>query len=232
MSILPDQRRRNPHTQRGAVLFVSMIFLILLTLLALTATSTSILQERMTGGMRNRQLGLMGVESGLRGGEQYLWQLSASMVYDPANGASSGQPLPPCINATSTVADCAHVPYLGKLDASVQTFRSNPGWLNPSVDAAHPYTRTLTGLSGNLQTASIHAAPRFMVESLGLDLPASSGSQSGSIKPTTGQAGTHVLYRITARSQGGSDAVVRSAESVFSAADLTNAGSGLPGSNP
>ena len=37
--------------QHGAVLFVALVFLILITLLALTATGTSILQEKMTGGM-------------------------------------------------------------------------------------------------------------------------------------------------------------------------------------
>ena len=42
-----------PHRQQGAVLFVALVFLVLITLLGLTAASTSILQERMTGGMRN-----------------------------------------------------------------------------------------------------------------------------------------------------------------------------------
>lgn len=32
------------------------------------------------------------------------------------------------------------------------------------------------------------------------------------------------FYRVTARSQGGSSAVIRAAESVYSAADLTNSG--------
>jgi len=56
-----------PARQRGAVLFVALIFLILLTLLGLAASGNSILQERMTGGVRNRQLALMGAESGARG---------------------------------------------------------------------------------------------------------------------------------------------------------------------
>ncbi|HVJ62548.1 MAG TPA: PilX N-terminal domain-containing pilus assembly protein, partial [Tahibacter sp.] len=51
--------------QRGAVLFVAMIFLILITVMAVTASWNSVLQERMTGGMRNRQLGMLGAESAL-----------------------------------------------------------------------------------------------------------------------------------------------------------------------
>ena len=48
--------------QGGAVLFVALVFLILLTLLALTATGTSILQEKMTGNMRNAS-SLLGAEA-------------------------------------------------------------------------------------------------------------------------------------------------------------------------
>jgi type IV pilus assembly protein PilX len=219
---LSGHRHSHRREQQGAVLFVALIFLILMTLLALAATGTSIMQERMTGGMRNRQLGLLGAESGLRGGEQYLWQLSDSMVYDPSG--THGQPLPPCVPSTVGV-DCVHVPYFGKIDAITQTFRTSTTWLDPSSDGARAYPKTLAGLpAGDTETASLHSEPRFMVESLGFDLPSSSGVQGGARKPIPGRAGTHVLYRITARSQGGSDAVVRVAESVFSAADMTNSG--------
>jgi Tfp pilus assembly protein PilX len=63
-------------SQQGAVLFVALVFLVLITLLGLTASSTSILQERMTGGLRNGQLGLMGAETAARGAEAWLWNLS------------------------------------------------------------------------------------------------------------------------------------------------------------
>lgn len=221
---LPGHRHSRRREQQGAVLFVALIFLILMTLLALAATGTSIMQERMTGGMRNRQLGLLGAESGLRGGEQYLWQLSDSMVYD-ATGAH-GQPLPPCVSASNT--DCVHIPYFGKIDAVTQTFRTSATWLDPTSDGARAYPKTLTGLTADAETASLHSEPRFMIESLGFDLPSSSGVQGGARKPIPGRAGTHVLYRVTARSQGGSDAVVRAAESVFSAADLSNTGIRTP----
>ena len=77
--------------QRGAVLFVALVFLLLLTLLGLTASSTSILQERMTGGMRNAHLAAMGTESALRGGEVDLWAAAPRSSY-----ALGGLALPPC----------------------------------------------------------------------------------------------------------------------------------------
>ena len=100
MHRISSSGRIGRETQGGAVLFVALVFLILLTLIGLTATGTSILQEKMTGGMRNRQLGLMGAESAMRGGEAYLWTLSFN--------SASGQPLPPCIDGNTN--GCVHRP--------------------------------------------------------------------------------------------------------------------------
>jgi type IV pilus assembly protein PilX len=44
----PNMRRR----QRGAVLFISLIMLLLLTLIGITAMQVTLLQERMAGGFR------------------------------------------------------------------------------------------------------------------------------------------------------------------------------------
>lgn len=207
------QRAAGPAgRQRGAVLFLAMIFLVLLAVLAVTASSTSIMQERMTGGMRNQQLGTMGAESGLRGAEDFLWNISFN----------AGQPLPPCID-TSDGSDCVYKPTPdGKLLPIVQQFRTSREWLDPATDGARAYPRQLTGLSGQAQTASLATTPRFMVEYLGLGgLPFRQGGAKDA-QGAQGRAGEHVIYRITARSQGGTDAVVRVAESYYSAMNLSN----------
>ncbi len=202
--------------QGGAILFVALIFLILLTLLALTATGTSILQEKMTGNMRNSQLGMMGAESAARGGEQFLWQLS----YD----YTTGQPLPPCaINTTST--NCVYRPLpTGGIDPTVQAFRTATTWV--SAPAHQPtYSKTLTGDIEASKTASLAIQPVMSLENLGPDVPFGSGQQLGVYDPEqTTLAGKHEFYRITARSQGGSSAVLRVVESIYSAIDLTNTG--------
>lgn len=209
------------HKQRGAVLFVSLIFLILLTLLALTAVSTSILQERMTGGMRNRQLSLIGAESGVRGGEAFLWGLSYG----------GSQPLPPCVDDSGS-ADCVYRPLPdGTLRASVQTFRTSKTWI-VGADGGREYAFPLNGLAGSAETAKLSTQPRLMIENLGPDVPPGAGNTDGQRdgeKRTL--AGKHEWYRITARSQGGTDAVVRATESVYSAIDLTNTGFN-PGASP
>jgi type IV pilus assembly protein PilX len=207
--------RRDFGRQNGAVLFVALIFLLLITLLSLTAIGTSVLQEKMTGGMRNRQLGMMGAESALRGTEAWLWSLSFT--------AAAGQPLPPCIG-TST-GTCVYRPQIdGTLRPSVQSFRTSTTWVD-RLPGTPNYAHVLTGLGGDAETASLAAQPVVLVEDLGANVPPGAGSQSGAIDPERmGGAGAAWFYRITARSQGGSGAVVRVAESVFSSANLTNTG--------
>ncbi len=55
--------------QRGVVLVVALIFLLLITVLAISASGTSLLQEKLVGGLRNSQLAEWSAESALRGAE-------------------------------------------------------------------------------------------------------------------------------------------------------------------
>jgi len=213
-TVHPLHRSPDLHRQRGAVLFVALVFLILITLLALTAAGTSILQEKMTGGMRNRQLGLMGAETALRGGEAFLLNLDFI-------GSNKLTQCPPS-GATST---CAYVPQLDAsqkvgLNPEVQAFRTSRTWI-AAPGGAPSYLRPLTGLGGSLETASLHEEPVLMVEEIGSATGTGGFRQSEIIDAENRGAGSRALYRITARSQGGSGAVLRVAESVYVAAPLS-----------
>lgn len=61
--------------QRGAALVISLIFLMLLTMLAITAVNTSTLQEKMAGNIREAHLAHQNAESGLRAAEAWLTAL-------------------------------------------------------------------------------------------------------------------------------------------------------------
>lgn len=201
--------------QRGAVLFIALILMVLITLLALTATSSSILQEKMTGGMRNSQLSMMGAESAVRGTEAWLWNLSFS--------AADGQPLPPCIGG-STGTCVYRVKADGTLPSNVQAFRSSKAWVT-APGGAPAYSQVLTGLTGDSETASLASQPEVLVEDLGKNMPPGAGGQAGVIDSERGTGpGNYSFYRITARSQGGSAATQRVVESVFTSIDLTNTG--------
>jgi type IV pilus assembly protein PilX len=203
--------------QHGAVLFVALVFLLLLTLLGLTASSTSILQERMTGGMRNAQLASMGTESALRGGEVDLWTAAARSSY--TNG---GLALPPC--GQTGVQPCVYQRTNGIADQRTIQFRASKQWLAAASDGAEAYAGTLTGLGAPYQTASLATQPRYLIEDLGLDTGASGeGNMGGAILSAPGAEGTPKvhLYRVTARSQGGTSTLLRASESVFGAASIS-----------
>lgn len=64
--------------QRGASLAVSLILLVILGLLGAWAASSNVLQERMSGATRNRDLALQAAEAALREGENFLQGQSAT----------------------------------------------------------------------------------------------------------------------------------------------------------
>ncbi len=84
--------------QKGAVLLVSLIFLILLTIIGVTAMQTTTLQERMAGNTRDLNLAFQASEAALRGGEAWLpantaTAEAAGTLPDPTwDGAASPAP--------------------------------------------------------------------------------------------------------------------------------------------
>lgn len=58
-------RSRSPGTQQGVVLVVGLMFLLLFTLLGVTAGSSTNLQERMAGNTRDRELAFESAECAL-----------------------------------------------------------------------------------------------------------------------------------------------------------------------
>ena len=64
--MLPPSRQR----QTGMALITGLIFMVVLTLLALAAMRTTTLEERMSGNARDRDLAFQSAEAALRAGEQ------------------------------------------------------------------------------------------------------------------------------------------------------------------
>lgn len=58
--------------QRGAVLFVSLIMLLLMTLIGISGMQTTVLEEKMAGNFKDRNMSLQSAESALRFAEAYL----------------------------------------------------------------------------------------------------------------------------------------------------------------
>ena len=89
---------QSPRSQRGAALIISLIFLLLLTIIGVTASQTTILQERMAGNVKDRNMAFQASEAALRAGEIWLnansaTLLNASKISSP--GGWNGVAVPP-----------------------------------------------------------------------------------------------------------------------------------------
>jgi type IV pilus assembly protein PilX len=77
---------KNRADQSGAALIISLIFLLLMTLLGTSSMRTSTMQERMSGNIRDYNLGFQGAEAALRGAEQYLRDTAVLPEFDDTGG--------------------------------------------------------------------------------------------------------------------------------------------------
>ena len=66
-----------PKRQRGVVLAISLIVLLVITLLGVTAMQSTLLQERMAGNTREVSMAFQAAEAALRDGEKVLAALTA-----------------------------------------------------------------------------------------------------------------------------------------------------------
>lgn len=64
--------------QTGAIMVVSLLLLLIMTVLALGASQSTRMQERMAGNARDHDLALQSAEAGLRAGERWVATLSAA----------------------------------------------------------------------------------------------------------------------------------------------------------
>lgn len=191
---------RFPHRQRGVVLVIALIFLLLITILAIAASGTSLMQLRLAGGLRSSQMADFGAESALRGAEWRLW--TASNV-DPMACTTSG---PICYKYDPAA-----------LNEDVESFRNSPGWVDTGSTTYS--AGKLTAESAD-KTFKLTKDPVYLIEDLGVELPAGAGSQheSGQSSPGTGNTSVDShIYRITARSTGANDNTVRVIETTFAA---------------
>jgi type IV pilus assembly protein PilX len=204
--------RFRERTQRGVVLVVALIFLLLLTMLAISASGRSLLQERMAGGLRNAQMAEMAAETALRGAEWKLWKA----------GSQGG------VGCGTTITECYAFDAASPISNVVQ-FRTSAGWVTAGSSEykgeSGSYDYTSLGASSLSSDQKLIAAlaknPRYLIEDLGPELPSGSGSQhesgvTSSMNAGADNPGTHI-YRITARGVGGNENAVRVVESTFGA---------------
>lgn len=216
------------HAQAGMALVIGLIFLLITSLMAITAMSGVVMQERMAGNLRNASIAEAGADSALRAGERWIRsfhsrgdQLIGSCTQSET--VLSRDELDPddvdavCVSAT----------------AAADNFRTARTWVNSwGANFIHSYPVELISEAqlSSPDGAGMAHRPQFMIENLGIlrcagcDGGGQSGShgsvgEAGSSGGTTGSSGGTPpppnVYRITARSTGATANVVRVAESYY-----------------
>ena len=136
---------RTTRRQRGTILFVSLVILLLLTILGVTSMSSVTMEERMAGNLRDGDLAVQASEAALRSGEAWL----LGIVLEPAKCSTLG-------STCNTAWDEGVLPDL--------SFQTDAWWTTngrPYANAGG--TNVLTG--GDTATGSIVAAnPEFIIQ--------------------------------------------------------------------
>ena len=89
---------RSSIAQRGAALFVSLIFLILITLLGVAGVQTVSLEEKMAGNSYDRNLAFQAAEAGLREAEKYVEDNKPISTYVDADNTCPNNAINNCNN--------------------------------------------------------------------------------------------------------------------------------------
>lgn len=185
-----------PHArQRGIVLFVALIMLVIMSILGVSSIRGIALEERMSTNAYDQSIAFQAAESALRAGEQAAISLAPGS--EPADI--------PCAPLTSAQGGYISTPSLN----------CSPNWVDKAdttslMNAATPLTSNLGTLAGN--------APRYLIEYLGGDAPCYPGlNPEGSYDACTAaeQDCSCHRYRITAISQPGDGRANVILQSVF-----------------
>lgn len=187
-NLLPSGR--TPQRERGVTLIIALIFLVMLTLIAVTAAQNSGQEERMAGNTRQRDLAFQAAD--------------ATLAYMPLPAA------PQPYSHLSAIIMAAATPAITSLNCPLATssplgatppFGIVPGFLawDPARDNDAAYwnsydwtnqSRSTTGFGLGLAQIPTANQPRYVVERL-----------PDSVNPGP-PAVTSCFYRVTVRAQG------------------------------
>jgi type IV pilus assembly protein PilX len=141
---------RNARRQRGAALLTGLIFMVILTLLGITAARMAGLEERMSGNLRDRSLAMQAAEMALRDAERD--------IRGPAAGSTRN---PPISGLTNFVAACTN-----GLCYNGAGGDSPPVWTSVSMTAAPSVEYGANTPAAPADIDGVSAAPRYLIEGI------------------------------------------------------------------
>jgi type IV pilus assembly protein PilX len=182
--------------QRGAILIIALMFLVVLTMLALTTMSGITLEERMAGQCRDLNVAFQAAEAGLRDAERDIWGAGATgytartLVISGRTGFGDGSDT---ANGTcSTDASTA-----GRGLCFANGAGANPPFPTADLTASSTIAVNYGRFTNATNLQFVSAQPRYIIEALWLNiLPPPSTTSLGQAA-----AGT-TFYRIVSRGYG------------------------------
>ncbi len=199
LKALQNQKIAPPAKQKGAILFVALIFLVILTMLGVSNMQVGVMEERMTSAFSDRNnRAFESAELALREAEAYLNGVAVGPFDNTVRGMHAYFPnatQPTFWNVTPTSSSSPACTGTGTL--------TQFNWMQDGATDRCSSRETTGQLPGTAQKA------RYVIEELA-EVPKSGTS----IKAGMAKVDTKV-YRITARGVGGSANTVVILQSTF-----------------
>jgi type IV pilus assembly protein PilX len=183
--------------QSGAALITGLIFLVVLTMIGVTAARMSTLEERMSGNMRDRSIAMQAAELALRDAERDIMGLGTNPRVPAISGISDF--VADCDADNTNGTDDDGLCYGGPLTWATATW-SAANWTTNIASA--PTSVAYGDFTGAPDIAGIPAAqqPRYLIEGM---------------KKTVAGGGEAFYYRITVRAQGANPNTIVWLQEVF-----------------
>jgi type IV pilus assembly protein PilX len=170
---MPTTRRH----ESGFSLITILMMMVVLVSLALAGMNSSLVQERMAGNARDRNIALQAAEAALRDAEADI-EANLTVASAFVSACTGGLCLPPSLTSNNPT--------------------SQPLWKTIDWGASAGRSRAYGGVTGATALPGVASAPRYIVELLPV-LPPVSG-QSASLGGSDQDAAQ--AFRITARATG------------------------------
>lgn len=181
-------------SQQGGTLIVGLVMLLLMTIIGVSGTQVTSLEEKMAGNFLNRNLAFQAAESALRAAETWLHDQPAAPPSSDFKCENTGGLYRANCPWTTNCMSTTHL-----WDA----LECAGAWANQAQTVL--FTGTLSQISDNPKAVK----PAYVIEELARGGALNSDLEAGTAKPDA------VMYRITARAAGATPDAVAIVQSTF-----------------
>jgi len=172
----------DPSRQRGAALITGLIFLVILTLLGITAMRTSTLEERVAGNTRDRNVALQAADTALRDGER-------DIMCKKSDNTSCTKRVPPISGRTGFDDTCTKGLCYKPSGFTPSVWKDDTFGLSKGAETGEDPSVEFGEYTNAPEIEGLAAQPRYLIEVFR--------------KWPPGESNMRDYYRITSRAVGG-----------------------------